>query len=147
MSQHQRNSEVAFPSPNAELTRLDAGAEAVFRLAIDSAANGVLIVDAGGTIMLVNRQLERQFGYSREELVGQRIDFLLPETHRTAHAVHRHAFMLAPTSRPMGGGHDLYGRRRDGSKFPVEVDLNPIETERGVVVVASKVISGFSGSS
>jgi formate hydrogenlyase transcriptional activator len=122
-----------------ESPRLDATFEAVLRLAIDSAQGGVLIVDPDGTIVLVNQQLERQFGYSREELVGQVVDRLLPKALQAAHVVHRHAFMLAPTERPMGAGRALFGRRRDGSEFPIEIGLNPIETDRGVFVVASVV--------
>jgi PAS domain S-box-containing protein len=121
------------------LPRLDSESEGAFRLAIESAPSGVLVVNADGTIVLVNRQLEQQFGYSREELLGRPVDFLLPESQRTAHSVHRHAFILSPSERPMGVGRDLFGRRRDGSEFPVEVGLNPIETEQGTGVVASVV--------
>jgi PAS domain S-box-containing protein len=121
------------------LPRLDSESEGAFRLAIESAPSGVLVVNADGTIVLVNRQLEQQFGYSREELLGRSVDFLLPESQRTAHSVHRHAFILSPSERPMGVGRDLFGRRRDGSEFPVEVGLNPIETEQGMGVVASVV--------
>ena len=108
--------------------------------AIDAAPSGVLIVDADGRIVLVNQQLERRFrlqsGRTRRT---DRATACCPRAQQSAHAVHRHAFMLDATERPMGSGRVLFGRRRDGSEFQVEIGLNPIETDRGVFVVASVV--------
>jgi PAS domain S-box-containing protein len=113
--------------------------EDLFRLAADSLPSGVLVVRADGTIALVNRELARQFGYPREELLGQSVDLLLPKSLAGVHAAHRDGYMTQPDSRPMGAKRDLFGRRRDGSEFPVEVGLNPIRTEHGTYVLASVV--------
>jgi PAS domain S-box-containing protein len=87
----------------------------------------------------VNRELERQFGYSREELIGQSVDLLLPETQRLAHNALRKAFWGSPTARPMGGGRKLFGRRKDGTEIPIEIGLRPIQTDDGWLVLASIV--------
>jgi PAS domain S-box-containing protein len=88
---------------------------------------------------MVNQELERQFGYTREELVGQPVDTLLPDAQRTLHAAHRRRFQEAPEARPMGAGRDLCGRRRDGSEFPLEITLNPIQETDGRFVLASVI--------
>jgi formate hydrogenlyase transcriptional activator len=113
--------------------------EDLFRLAAESLPSGVLIVGSDGTILLVNRQLERQFGYTREELIGQSVEILLPDALRAVHPTHRQGFHAAPQARPMGNGRELYGRRRDGSEFPIEIALNPIEAAEGPFVLASVV--------
>jgi formate hydrogenlyase transcriptional activator len=110
-----------------------------FELAIEASPNSILVVDPQGTIVLVNRELERQFGYAREELVGQTVDVLIPEAQRHVHAVHRQAFARMPESRQMGAGRELFGRRKDGSQIPVEIGLNPIPTRDGLFVLASIV--------
>jgi PAS domain S-box-containing protein len=103
----------------------------------------MVMVDRGGTIVLVNREIERLFGYPREELLGQTIDKLVPRDTRDAHPEHRGTFFAHPQSRAMGAGRDLHGRRRDGTEVPVEIGLNPIETDDGMCVLASVVdISG-----
>jgi PAS domain S-box-containing protein len=114
-------------------------AESLFRFAIESLPTGVVVVDTNGTIVLVNRQLEEQFGYSRDELVGRSVDMLVPEDLRAAHADHRRRFQATPGVRPMGDGQDLSGLRRDGSRFPIEIRLTPVETEHGCFVLASVV--------
>jgi formate hydrogenlyase transcriptional activator len=108
-------------------------------LAIDASSSGIVVVKQDGTIVLVNRELERQFGYAREELVGLSIDLLVPETLRPIHAAHREGFAHAPEARPMGAGRELFGRRKDGSQIPVEIRLNPIQTKDGLLVLASIV--------
>jgi len=110
--------------------------EALFRLVAESLPSGVLLVDSAGLIMLANQQIELQFGYTRDELIAQSIDMLLPASHRAAHAAHREGFMTMPRARPMGAGRDLFGRRRDGSEFPIEVGLRPMATEHGTFVLA-----------
>ena len=97
---------------------------------------GVLVVDAAGVIVLANREIEVQFGYSRAELVGQSIDILLPEASRAAHAAHRASVMATPGARPMGTARELLCRRRDGFEFPAEVGLSPLTTDGGTFVLA-----------
>jgi formate hydrogenlyase transcriptional activator len=118
---------------------LSIDAEALFRLAAESLPSGVLVVGPDGTIALVNHQLEVQFGYTRDELIGRSVDMLLPDAERAVHAAHRQAFMEKPESRTMGAGRELFGQRRDGSRFPVEVGLNLVETDHGTFVLAAVV--------
>jgi PAS domain S-box-containing protein len=114
-------------------------AEKRFRLAIESAPSGMVMVDRQGHIVLVNSQAEQLFGYSREELIGQPVEILVPERLSAAHPSYRTGFFKNPESRPMGAGRDLYGRRKDGTEFPIEIGLNPIETEEGVFALSAIV--------
>ncbi len=107
-----------------------------FRLAVEAAPSGIVIVDAGGRIALANTQMERMLGYATGELAGQSIEALVPDRLREAHPGYRAAFFARPDSRPMGAGRDLYARRRDGSEIPVEIGLNPLATEEGPLVLA-----------
>lgn len=95
------------------------------------------MVNAAGRITLVNSQTEQLFGYSRSELLGQPLEMLVPERYREAHPFHRSGFFDYPSTRAMGAGRDLYGRRKDGSEVPVEIGLRPIETTEGLLVLAS----------
>ena len=97
------------------------------------------MIDAEGRIVLVNREIERLFGYSREELLGHSVDTLVPERYRTGHPVFRAGFMGSPKVRPMGVGRDLFGLRKDGSEVPVEIGLTPVATEDGLFVLSSIV--------
>jgi PAS domain S-box-containing protein len=114
-------------------------AEERFRLAVESAPNGMVMIDGEGRIILVNRQTEKLFGYGRDELIGQPVEVLVPERIRGKHIEYRSSFFAKPTVRAMGVGRDLYGRRKDGSEFPVEIGLNPIESEGGMVVLSAIV--------
>ena len=107
------------------------------QLAVEAAPNAMVMVNELGQIILLNAQAERVFGYTRDELLGRSIDVLVPESLRSAHAGHRESYLLRPSARVMGAGRDLYGRRKNGSEFPVEVGLNPIRSSEGKAILAS----------
>jgi PAS domain S-box-containing protein len=104
---------------------------------LESAPDALVIVDGQGTIVLVNSQAERLFGYGREELVGQKIELLVPQDLRGVHVSHRDRFMADPKARPMGAALDLRARRKDGSEIPVEISLSPLGTTKGRFVSAA----------
>ncbi len=104
---------------------------------LESAPDAMVIIDDRGEIRLANAEAERQFGYSREELIGQPIEMLMPERYRQRHPAHRGAFFDAPRSRAMGVGLDLWGRRKDGAEFPVEISLSPLESEGSALATAA----------
>jgi PAS domain S-box-containing protein len=114
-------------------------AEERFRQVIEHSPNGMVIVDGDGKITLVNSQIEELFGYRREELLAQSIEMLVPQRFQAHHASDRSAFIAQPSTRAMGAGRDLYGRRKDGSEFPVEIGLNPLDTEQGMLVLGTIV--------
>ena len=109
-------------------------AEERFRSLLETAPDEMVIVDEGGSIVLVNSQTERLFGYAREELIGEVVELLVPERFAPGHPDHRKTFASDPHARPMGGDLDLYARRKDGSGFPVEISLSPLQTEDGRLV-------------
>jgi PAS domain S-box-containing protein len=114
----------------------------VFRLVVESSPNGVVMVDRRGTIVLVNRETERLFGYTREELIGESIELLVPRRFRQSHPGVRQGFLNNPQARAMGAGRDLSAVHKNGTEIPVEIGLNPIETDEGFFVLASVVDIG-----
>lgn len=103
---------------------------------VDSAPDGILVVDASGHIVFANRQCESLFGYRPEELTGEAIELLVPDRLRGRHLSHTQAFQAHPDTRPMGSGMELSARRRDGTEVPVEISLSPLDTEQGTFVIA-----------
>jgi PAS domain S-box-containing protein len=108
-----------------------------FRTLLESAPDAMVIIDASGEIVMVNRRTEEIFGYSRDEMTGQPIEKLMPQRFREQHPGHIRSFFNNPSARSMNSARDLFGLSRDGREFPVEISLSPIETEEGVLVASS----------
>lgn len=114
-------------------------AQAHFEAAVEAAPSGMIMSDELGRIQLVNREVERLFLYTRGELIGMQIEELVPLRFAAHHAAHRAAFFENPGTRRMGEGRDLYGRRKDGREIQIEIALNPMRTEQGMLVLTSIV--------
>ena len=109
---------------------------AEFEAFVDSAPDAIVSVNREGRIVLVNSQTEKVFGYARDELLGKPVELLLPQRYRNLHARHRSDYIASPTTRPMGVGLELSGRRKDGTDFPVEISLSPVQTQGDVLVTS-----------
>ncbi|HET9658234.1 MAG TPA: PAS domain S-box protein [Kineosporiaceae bacterium] len=115
------------------------GTETPFRALLDGAPDAVVLTDAEGMILLVNKQAEVLFGYPRAQLLGRGVEQLIPDGLRERHPGHRARYATDPRTRPMGAGLDLRARRRDGTEFPVDIALSSFVTERGELVVTAAV--------
>ena len=119
-----------------DLTRLK-DAEEKFRGIVEAAPDGIVLVNPGGQISMINPQTEHMFGYSQQELIGQPVEILVPDRFRKGHIDHRSAYSKRLVARPMGEGLELYAVRKDGSELPVEISLSPIETVDGTVILTT----------
>jgi len=109
----------------------------IYQLVVETAPNAMIMVNKEGKVTLVNQQAESLFGYTREELLGQTIEMLVPERFRSKHPGYRNSFFADPKARTMGAGRDLFGLKKDGTELPIEIGLNPIETPEGLFTLAS----------
>jgi two-component system sensor kinase FixL len=108
-----------------------------FRLVVEASPNGVVLIDPRGHIVLVNARSEKLFGYGREELIGQNVELLVPERFRGEHPAHPWGFNdAAPAARAIGAGRELFARRKDGTEFPVEIGISPIQSPEGTLVLS-----------
>jgi PAS domain S-box-containing protein len=113
-----------------------AKSEARFQRVVEAAPSAMVMIGGSGRIEMVNAQAERLFGYPRTEMLGQPIEMLVPERYRAEHPARRGAYLDEPQARAMGAGRDLNGLRKDGSEFPAEIALNPIDTDDGLMVLS-----------
>ena len=128
MSQASPDHDQPVPSDTANIM-----AEVLFSSdLLETLPDAVLAVDREGTIVQLNSQAQELFGYERDELIGQKVEVLVPESYRSHHDQHRTNFAEKPKTRRMGADLDLYGRRRNGSQFPVEISLSPVSTDKGL---------------
>jgi PAS domain S-box-containing protein len=111
--------------------------DAKFQMAVESLPNAMLMIDGEGRIVLVNSQTETMFGYPRAELLGQSVELLVPDQFRDMHRLHRSNFSENPRARTIGAGRDLFGRRKDASDVALEIRLNPVWTDEGLLVIGS----------
>ena len=111
--------------------------ETTFRALLEAAPDAIAAVDGEGNIVFVNARTEVLFGYAKDEMLGKPVELLVPQRFRANHTQHRKAFSADGRVRPMGAGLQLFGRRRDGTEFPVEISLSPLQTEQGPLVLSA----------
>ncbi len=132
--------EIAVRKELEERMRLDAHkielAEIKFRGLLEFAPDSIIIINTNGEILLLNSQAEKMFGYNKDELIGKPIETLMPERFRDVHISHRKEYYDDPRIRPMGDNLDILCRRKDGSEFPSEISLSPMDSEEGLLVIS-----------
>ena len=121
---------------NLDVVNLDGTLEE-FQKLLEFMPDAMVIADKNGKIIFINSQTEKLFGYEREELLKEPVEILVPHRFRPAHTGHMAGYMDAPHVRPMGVGMELYARRKDGTEVPVEISLGPMETAKGILVMAA----------
>jgi len=119
-----------------QVTESSSAGEVLFRGLLEVAPDPIVIVDMRGVMAIVNRQTELAFGYARDELIGQAVEVLIPDTLRPTHAADRANYQSDPHTRPMGIGLELFGRRKDGTQFPVEISLSPLRSESETLIIS-----------
>jgi PAS domain S-box-containing protein len=132
-----RISAILPPGTRATPSDSDMLSSDLIRRVLDSAPDALIIIDRAGDIVFANRQVETLFGYAATELVGQKVEILLPERFRFRHIDHRQGYIRTLRVRPMGSGLDLFARRRDGTEFPVEISLSPATDGAETLAVAA----------
>jgi PAS domain S-box-containing protein len=125
-----------------DATKREKAAHEMFRLAVEACPSGMLMVDRDGKVVLANAEIERQFGYARDELIGRLVDMLVPVRLHRQHATDREAFNHRPETRKVEARPELLGLRKDGTEFPCEVSLNPIQVEGGLFILGVVVDIG-----
>jgi PAS domain S-box-containing protein len=142
-AEYNKGSVRCFTSVIRDITRRKEYEEALkrseeqLRRIIEHSSYGKLLVDEHGMIRLINAEVEKQFGYNREELLGQGLEILIPHRFRQNHSHFLHSFKKNPVARAMGMGRELFGRRKDGSEFPVEIGLNPLTSDQEIMILAT----------
>src|SRR3974390_1662728 len=130
------NQPVFDPKRDAQARPKDTAEMLLSPSILEAIPDAVAAVEQAGVIIQVNSQSEAMFGYTREELIGQKVEMLVPDRQRPQHHLHREHFHQQPKIRRMGSGLDLYGPRRDGSEFPVEISLSPVAMGDGTIVLS-----------